>query len=96
MRYVLMSTVFLLLIGSSSIVFAEDCLAKLSSQQHEVYSSLSPAKQHMLMGEIKTRDGGSADCDFRGGMLDIVVNFPPDKRDAALQQLVDKMLVKQP
>jgi hypothetical protein len=50
----------------------------------------------MLMGEIKTRDGGSADCAFRGGMLDIVANFPPDKRDAALQQLVDKMLVKQP
>jgi hypothetical protein len=49
----------------------------------------------MLMGEIKTRDGGSADCDFRGGLLDIVANFPPDKRDAALQQLVDKMLVKQ-
>ena len=96
MRYVLVSAVFLLLIGCSSIVFAEDCLAKLSSQQHEVYSSLSPAKQHMLMGEIKTRDGGSADCAFRGGLLDIVVNFPPDKRDAALQQLVDKMLVKQP
>jgi hypothetical protein len=50
----------------------------------------------MLMGEIKTRDGGSADCAFRGGLLDIVVNFPPEKRDAALQQLVDKMLVKQP
>jgi hypothetical protein len=96
MRYILLGAVFLLSVGSPSIVFAEDCLAKLSSQQHEVYSSLSPAKQHMLMGEIKTRDGGSADCAFRGGLLDIVANFPPDKRDAALQQLVDKMLVKQP
>ena len=96
MRNILLGAVFLLSVGSPSIVFADDCLAKLSSQQHEVYSSLSPAKQHMLMGEIKTRDGGSADCDFRGGLLDIVANFPPDKRDAALQQLVDKMLVKQP
>lgn len=96
MRYILLAAVFLLSVGSPSIVFADDCLAKLSGQQHEVYSSLSPAKQHMLMGEIKTRDGGSADCAFRGGLLDIVANFPPDKRDAALQQLVDKMLVKQP
>jgi hypothetical protein len=96
MRYILLGASFLLSICSPSIVLAEDCVAKLSSQQHEVYSTLSPAKQQMLMGEIKTRDGGSADCAFRGGMLDIVANFPPDKRDAALQQLVDKMLVKQP
>ena len=96
MRYILLGAGFLLSVGSPSILLAEDCLAKLSSQQHAVYSSLSPAKQQMLMGEIKTRDGGSADCAFRGGMLDIVANFPPDKRDAALQQLVDKMLVKQP
>lgn len=95
MSYLLLGVGFVLAIINPSVGRADDCVAKLTSQQHQVYSSLSAANQKFLMGDIKARDGSLATCEFRGGLLDIVGNFPPDKRDAALTQLVNQMLVKQ-
>jgi len=76
--------------------FADDCSGQLSSDQHQVYSSLSATDQHVLDTQIKTRSGQAASCDFRRGLLDILANFPPDKRDAGFQQLLDKMLIHTP
>jgi len=76
---------------------AEDCTSQLSPDQRQVYSSLSAANQHILDTEIKNRKTGEpASCDFRRGLLDILANYPPEKRDADFKQLLDGMLVHTP
>jgi hypothetical protein len=71
---------------------AEDCAAQFSAEQRQVYSSLSAANQHILDTEIKNRTGEPASCDFRRGLLDILANYPPEKRDADFKQLLNGML----
>ena len=78
-----------------SLGFADDCFAQLTAQQKGIYSKLSPESQKILTSEIKTRQGAPASCEFRAGMLDMLANFPPEKRDAAFMQLVNKMLIRQ-
>ncbi len=75
---------------------AEDCMGQFSAGQHQVYASLSAANQHILDTEIKNKSGEPASCDFRRGVLDILANYPPEKRDADFKQLVDKMLIHTP
>jgi len=71
---------------------AEDCTSQFSADQRQVYLSLSAANQHILDTEIKNRTGEPASCDFRRGLLDILANYPPEKRDADFKQLLDGML----
>jgi hypothetical protein len=76
---------------------AEDCTGQFSADQRQVYSSLSATNQHILDTEIKNRKTGDpASCDFRRGLLDILANYPPEKRDADFKQLLDGMLVHTP
>jgi len=96
MRYLLLTALVGLILGFvPSPGFAEDCTAQLSAQQKEIYSKLSPESQKIMTSEIKTRQGAPASCEFRAGMLDMLANFPPEKRDAAFMQLVNKMLIRQ-
>jgi hypothetical protein len=78
-----------------SLGFADDCAGQLNAQQREIYSKLSPENQKIMSSEIKTRQGAPASCEFRGGILDMLANFPPEKRDAGFMQLVNKMLIRQ-
>ena len=71
---------------------AEDCASQFSAGQRQVYLSLSAANQHILDTEIKNRTGEPASWDFRRGLLDILANYPPEKRDADFKQLLDGML----
>jgi hypothetical protein len=91
MRYALASAVLILLMTGASL--ADDCVAHLSDQQRQIYSGLSKASQQVMTEQIKTREGKPASCEFRAGILDMLNNFPPEKRDAAFKQLVDKMLI---
>jgi len=74
----------------------EDCSRQLSAEQHQVYASLSAANQHILSTQIKDKNGQPASCDFQRGLLDILANYTPDKRDADFKQLLDKMLIHTP
>jgi hypothetical protein len=94
MRYVLFGAIVLsILVPLAGI--ADDCVAHLTDQQRQIYSGLSPTSQQVMTTQIKTREGKPASCEFRGGILDMLNNFPPEKRDAAFKQLVDKMLIHQ-
>jgi hypothetical protein len=96
MRYLLPTALIALIFSFvPSLGFADDCVAQLNAQQKEIYSKLSPESQKIMSSEIKTRQGAPASCDFRSGMLDMLANFPPEKRDAAFMQLVNKMLIRQ-
>jgi hypothetical protein len=96
MRYLLLTALIVLVFSFvPSRGFADDCVAKLNAQQQEIYSKLSAENQKIMSSEIKTRQGAPASCEFRGGVLDMLVNFPPEKRDAAFMQLVNKMLIRQ-
>jgi hypothetical protein len=75
---------------------AEDCGRQFSAEQHQVYASLSAANQHILSTQIKDKNGQPASCDFQRGLLDILANYTPDKRDADFKQLLDKMLIHTP
>jgi len=66
----------------------EDCSMQLSAEQHQVYASLSAANQHILSTQIKDKNGQPASCDFQRGLLDILANYTPDKRDADFKQLL--------
>jgi hypothetical protein len=78
-----------------SIGFADDCLPKLTTQQRDIYTHLSADNQRILTSELKTRDGKPASCEFRGGLMDMLANFQPEKRDSAFLMLVDRMLIRQ-
>ena len=75
---------------------ADDCTGQFSAEQRQVYSSLSPANQRILNTQIKNKKGEPASCDFQRGLLDILANYTPDKRDADFKQLLDKMLIHTP
>jgi hypothetical protein len=94
--YYLLGAVLALAISAGvSIGFADDCLPKLTSQQRDIYTHLSSENQTILTGQLKTRDGKPASCQFRGGLMDMLANFPPEKRNSAFRMLVDKMLIRQ-
>jgi hypothetical protein len=96
MRYRLLCVISVLAIAiAPSFGRAEDCTGKLTSQQQDIYSHLSAENQKILTGELKTRDGKPASCEFRGGLMDMLANFPPEKRDGAFIMLVNRMLIRQ-
>jgi len=68
----------------------------LSRILRQVYASLSATNQHILSTQIKDKNGQPASCDFQGGLLDILANYTPNKRDADFKQLLDKMLIHTP
>jgi hypothetical protein len=72
---------------------AVECDSQFSPQQRQVYASLSPANQHILTTAIQTKNGEPASCDFQRGLLDILANYTPDKRDAGFKQLLDHLLI---
>jgi hypothetical protein len=74
----------------------EDCSRQFSAEQRQIYASLSAANQHILSTQIKDKHGQPASCDFQRGLLDILANYTPDKRDADFKQLLDKMLIHTP
>ncbi len=74
---------------------AEDCTGKLTSQQQEIYSHLSAENKKTLTSGLKMRDGKPASCEFQGGLMDMLANFPPEKRDDAFKMLVEKQLIRQ-
>lgn len=97
MRYRLLCAISAMAFAiSPSLGMADDCLAKLTSQQREIYSHLSADNQKILTSELKTRDGKPASCEFRGGLMDMLANFPPEKRDEGFMMLVNKMLIRRP
>lgn len=93
MKYLSIVAVVLSVVAASS-VFAEDCSAKFSPEQQKIYSTLSADSKQTLATGLKMRDGSAPTCEFRAGLMDMMANFPPEKRDAALKQLVEKMLIK--
>jgi len=96
MKYRLLGAVAVLSIAiAPSVGRAEDCTGKLTSQQQNIYSHLSAENQKVLTSELKTRDGKPASCEFRGGLMDMLANFPPEKRDDAFKMLVNRMLIRQ-
>jgi len=96
MRHYLVGAIFVLAFAAApSVGAADDCLPKMTSQQRDIYSHLSPDHQKILTSQLKTRDGKPASCEFRGGLMDMLANFPPEKRDSAFMMLVDKMLIRQ-
>jgi hypothetical protein len=96
MRYYLLGAVFALAFSAgASTGFADDCLPKLTSQQRDIYTHLSAENQTVLTSQLKTRNGKPASCEFRGGLMDMLANFPPEKRNSAFKMLVDKMLIRQ-
>jgi hypothetical protein len=90
--YASLSVVALIVAMGSAAGRAEDCAAQYSADQKAVYSSLSAANQHILDTEIKNRTGEPVSCDFRRGILDILANYSPEKRDAGFKLLLDKQL----
>ncbi|HXZ87774.1 MAG TPA: hypothetical protein VEF07_04330, partial [Candidatus Binataceae bacterium] len=73
MRYCLFGAIAVLAIAiAPSVGRAEDCTAKLTSQQQNIYSHLSAENQKVLTSELKTRDGKPASCEFRGGLMDML------------------------
>jgi hypothetical protein len=94
-HYLLGAALVLVFAAGPSIGFADDCLPKLTSQQRDIYNHLTPENQKILTSELKTRNGKPASCEFRGGLMDMLANFPPEKRDSAFLMLVDKMLIRQ-
>ena len=86
----------LIVITIAGVGRAEDCSQQFSAEQHQVYASLSAANQHILSTQIKDKSGQPASCDFQRGLLDILANYTPDKRDADFKQLLDKMLIHTP
>ncbi|HKV53520.1 MAG TPA: hypothetical protein VJN94_02660 [Candidatus Binataceae bacterium] len=91
--YLFVPIVALLVFTWAATGHADECIGQFSAEQHQVYSSLSAANQNILDTQIKDKKGQPASCDFRKGLLDILANYPPEKRDADFKQLLDKMLI---
>lgn len=72
---------------------ARDCAAQLSPNQREIYSSLSPDNQKRLAAQ-KNKDGSPASCEFQEGILAMLANYTPDKRNAGFDYIADKMLAR--
>ena len=82
------------IVGAAVVAHADDCASKLTDQEKQTYVSITPAHQQAL-ATMKMKNGSSATCEFRAGLLDMLGNFPPQDRDASFQQLLDKTFVKQ-
>ena len=88
-------------IGAFSVVAvagpgrAENCSKQFSAEQHKVYESLSPANQQILSTQ-KDKNGRPASCDFQRGLLELLANYSPEKRNAGFKQIVDKQLIRRP
>lgn len=78
---------------SATPVMARDCTAQFNPRQRDIYSSLSPANQKRLSSQTN-KDGSPASCEFQQGILDMLANYSPDKRNAGFKYLADKMLAK--
>lgn len=72
---------------------ARDCTAQFSPSEREIYSSLSPENQKKLASQ-KNKDGSAASCEFQAGILAMLANYTPDKRNEGFDYLADKMLAK--
>jgi hypothetical protein len=72
---------------------AVDCTAQFNPQQREIYSTLSPQKQKRLSSQTN-KDGSPASCEFQKGILAMLANYTPDKRNSGFEYLADKMLAK--
>ena len=94
MKRLLLAGFLSLALCGGSIARADDCDAQLTPDQRATFASLAPADQQALV-KMKNRDGSPATCGFRGGVLDMVGNYPPDKRATALHYLMKNTFVKQ-
>jgi hypothetical protein len=81
------------MVGAMSAL-ADDCAAKLTSQEQATFASLPPADQQTLMN-FKMRNGSPASCEFRAGLLDMLGNDEPEKRSEAFHYLLKNTLAKQ-
>jgi hypothetical protein len=94
MKLLLLAAALSLSIAGAAVARADDCAGKLTDQEKQTNASLSPANQQTL-ANMKMKDGSTATCDFRAGLLDMLVHYPPEKRDEGFQQLLQHTFVKQ-
>ncbi|HJU28477.1 MAG TPA: hypothetical protein VJ718_04870 [Candidatus Binataceae bacterium] len=85
-----MGTVLLMAGVSAPPAIAADCMAQFTPRQREVYSSLSPQNQKRLASQ-KNKDGSPASCEFQKGVLDMLSNFTPDKRNSGFETIAHNM-----
>jgi hypothetical protein len=94
MKLLLLAGFLSLSIVGASIARADDCDAKLTADERATFATLTPADQKSLM-TMKNKDGSPATCELRGGVLDMLGNYPPEKRPTALHYLMRNTFVKQ-
>jgi hypothetical protein len=94
MKLLLLAGILSMSIAGAAVAHADDCASKLTDQEKQTNSSLTPANQQAL-ANMKMKDGSPATCEFRAGLLDMLGHYPPDQRDAGFQQLLQHTFVKQ-
>ena len=94
MKLLLFAGFLSLLIGGASIVHADDCDTKLTTQERAIFASLPPDDQQTLT-KMKMKDGSPATCEFRAGLIDMLGNHPPEARAKAFHYLLKNTLVNQ-
>ena len=94
MKLLLLAAIISISIAGAAVAQADDCAGKLTPDQTKTYASLTPADQQVL-AHMKNKDGTPTTCEFRAGLLDILGHYPPDKRDAGLQQMLQHTFAKQ-
>lgn len=77
-----------------SVANADECASKLTQAQSQTFASLSPANQQTML-KMKNKDGTPVTCEFRAGLLDILVHYPPAERDGGFKDLLQHTFVKQ-
>jgi len=94
MKLLLLAGVLSISIAGARVALADDCASKLTDQEKQTNASLTLANQQAL-ANMKMKDGSPATCEFRGGLLDMLEHYPPEKRDEGFQQLLQHTFVKQ-
>ena len=94
MKLLLLAGFLSLSMAGATIAHADECDAKLTTQQRAIFASLSPDDQQTLI-KLKMRDGSPATCEFRAGLLDMLANDAPEKRTEAFHYLLKNTLAKQ-
>jgi hypothetical protein len=94
MKFLLLAMFLSLSMAAASIAHADECDTKLTAQQRATLATLTPDDQQTLT-KMKMRDGSPATCEFRAGLLDMLVNHPPEKRSEAFHYLLKNTLAKQ-
>jgi hypothetical protein len=94
MKLLLLAGFLSLSVAAASIARADECDTKLTAQERTTLASLPPADQQTL-AKMKMRDGSPATCEFRAGLLDMLVNHPPESRSEAFHYLLKNTLAKQ-